>query len=167
MPSGITKIRVKTDGWTSLPNNGFVDLYDTYKVSLSENALSKLMTPAPNKDVEENESALQNGKRVTRKPSLVRKKDRNLTLELNVYGTSETDFLANYGRFCTEVLDKGFFDIMTVYQPNVVYRLTYIDCTQFEEFRLRLGKYALTVNEPDPTNRAVNSTSEWADYEPT
>lgn len=157
MPAATTFIRI--------PNGDWQDLYD-YGVSLSETAVSKLMTPAPNKDHTENESALQHGKRVMRDTTAVKKKERNISLELNIYGKNQTDFLYNYGNFCNNILDKGFFDIKTIYVPNTVYRLTYLDCTQFEEFRLELGKFVLNVNEPDPTNRGVNSTDEWRDLEP-
>lgn len=158
MASNTTFIRVPRGNWE--------DLYDVYHISLSETALSRLMTPTANKEYTENESALQHGKRVIRDVNDTKKKDRNFSLELNVYGGSEAEFLQNYGNFCTSILDKGFFDIKTVYQPNVVYRLTYLDCTQFEEFRLRLGKYTLNVNEPDPTNRGVETAQEWEEYEP-
>ena len=146
MPQGVTFIRIaKTRTW--------VDICTAYGASLSETGLSRLMTPAPNKEVVENDSDLQHGKRVTRDPADTRKNQRNFSVELNLIANSKDDFLEKYGRFCREVLDKGFFDIRTTYQPNTVYRVTYLDCAQFSEFMFGIAKFTLSLNEPDPTNR--------------
>lgn len=129
------------------------DLDEVYGVSLDETALSKLMTPAPNKQPTENTSDLMHGKRLVRNPENVRKDERNINLSINIRGRCKDEFLCRYCRFCKEVLDKGYFDLYTKYNPCIIYRLTYVDCQQFSEFMMGLGKYSLTVNEPDPTNR--------------
>ena len=117
------------------------------------------MTPAPNKEALENKSDLQHGKRVDRDTDDVVKDERNFSLILNITASSEEEFLTRYGRFCTDFLDKGFFDIRTPYVPDTIYRVTYLDCTQFTEFDRNIGKYTLSLNEPDPTNRGV--TDKW------
>ncbi len=134
------------------------DLYAEYGIFLSDTAVSRLMTPAPNKEAIENNGSLMHGKRVIRDTDSVRKQDRNISLEIFIAGPKST-FLARYGSFCQDILDKGFFEISTSYLPNTVYRLTYLDCTQFSEFDMNIGKFVLNVNEPDPTNRGV--TDSW------
>lgn len=129
------------------------DLHEEYGVSLDETAVSKLMTPAPNKQPMENTSDLMHGKRLVREPDNVRKDERSVQLTVNIHGKSKDEFLCNYCRFCSEVLDKGYFDLYTKHNPCIIYRLTYVDCQQFSEFMFGLGKFSLTLNEPDPTNR--------------
>ena len=129
------------------------DLYEEYGISLDETSLSKLMTPAPNKQPTENTSDIMHGKRLNRDPENVRKDERSVQLTINIYAGSREQFLCRYGRFCNDVLDKGYFDIYTQHNPCIIYRMTYVDCQQFSEFMMGLGKFSLTLNEPDPTNR--------------
>lgn len=135
---------------------GWLDLYTEYGISLDETAVSKLMTPAPNKQPTENTSDIMNGKRLVRDVGNVCKEERNVQLSINIYGSTKSEFLNRYGRFCDEVLDKGYFDLKSVHNPNTIYRLSFVDCQQFSEYNMTLGKFSLTVNEPDPTNRGVN-----------
>ena len=140
--------------WMKLPGAfGWTDMFVNYGISLEETSVSKLMTPAPNKEVVENKSDLEHGKRVDRDTDDVRKDERNVNLIMLISARNETEFLENYGRFCTDFLDKGFFDIKTAYVPNTVYRMTYLDCTQFSEYGMGVGKFTLSLNEPDPTDR--------------
>ena len=133
----------------------WVDAFDRYGISLDETGVSKLMTPAPNKEIVENKSDLEDGKRVVRDSSDVRKDERNFNLILNITAPNQDEFIARYARLCSEVLDKGFMDFYTPYCPHTVYRLTFLDCNQFSEFDRRVGKFTLSLNEPDPTNRGV------------
>lgn len=152
MPQG--KLYVK------LPSSStWIDTYERYGLSLEENALSKLMTPAPSKEFVENKSDLQHGKRVNRNTSSTKKDERNVSLIVQITAPDKDTFLTRYGLFCTEILDKGFFDLKTPYVPNTVYRMTYLDCTQFSEFMQQIGKFTLSLNEPDPTNRGA--TDKW------
>ena len=151
---GETEIRV-------VGSNEFIDLYEIYGVSLDETSLSKLMTPAPNKQPTENSSDIMNGKRLNREPGNVRKDERNVQLTINIHARNKDEFLRLYGRFCNEVLDNGYFDLRSCYNTGMIYRMTYVDCQQFSEFMLELGKFTLTLNEPDPTNRGL--TDKWDD----
>lgn len=146
--------------WMRLPGEGaWTDMYASYGISLEETSVSKLMTPAPNKEVVENKSDLEHGKRVDRDTGDVRKDERNINLIMYIYASSKDQFLERYGRFCRDFLDKGFLDIKTAYVPDTVYRMTYLDCTQFSEFDMELAKFTLSLNEPDPTNRG--ETDKW------
>lgn len=145
-------VRFKTHG------GSWVNAYETYGITLEETSLSKLMTPAPNKEVVENKSDLQHGKRVDRSDAGVKKDERNLSLILNLSAPDSTTFLQRYAAFCTDILDKGFFDMKCDLLPGKVFRMTYLDCTQFSEFMLGIGKFTLSLNEPDPTNRGESDS---------
>ena len=166
-------------------NATWVDMYDTYGISLSDASLSRLMTPAPNKEAVENTSRRQHGKRVVRDSLYVKKDARDVLLEMHITARPTTDgvisytarqnFWRQYQAFCSDFLDLGFFDIASAYikdsvggaQVTVggtsygklsVFRMTYVSCEEFSEFMQELAKFSITLNEPDPTNRGSNDT---------
>lgn len=126
------------------------DAYDTWGISLSDSGLSALMTPAPNKEYIENKSRLGHGKSVIN--NNVRIDERNITLPIHLTASNKNEFFSRYSSFCEE-LAKGYMEIMTSYQPNVLYRMYYISCNQFSQFMHGIGKFSLKLNEPDPTDR--------------
>lgn len=126
------------------------DAYQTWGISMDDTSLSGLMTPPANKAFIENESRLQHGKRVvTANPKL---DQRNLTLQINLTATTETQFFARYSGFCKE-LATGVLRIKTKYQPGVVYKTIYLSCSQFSQFMRGIGKFSLKLCEPNPTDR--------------
>ena len=126
------------------------DAYSTWGISLDNTSLSSLMTPPPNKDFIENKSRLSHGKKViTTNPKM---DERNVTLQIHLTARDETDFFNKYESFCEE-LSKGVLNIRTKYQPNVMYRMIYLSCSQFSQFMRGIAKFALKLNEPDPSNR--------------
>lgn len=137
----------------SLNESGWVDAYLQWGVSLTESSLSALMTPAPNKQPVENKSRLQHGKRVITDPTLVRKDERDVNLEMHITASGTEDFWDKYGRFCSEVLDYGFMELKCAYRPTLVFRMTYESCTQFSEFMEEIAKFTLRLNEPNPADR--------------
>lgn len=142
----------------------YADAYTRYGISLEETSLSRLMTPAPNKEIVENKSDIEHGKRVYRDSADVRKDERNVSLIFNITAKNEAEFMSKYALFCDEILDKGFIDIRTEYYKYDttkyrVFRMTYLDCSQFSEFCQCIGKFTLNLNEPDPTNR--NEENSW------
>ena len=138
----------------------WTDAYTEYGVSLRMDAMAKLMTPAPNKEDVENSSDLENGKRVSRDTEDVRKDERNVNIEVNMTASSESEFLEKYAHFCSAVLDKGYFDLKTIYWPGAVFRFTYLNCTNFQLNLDGIAIFTLALNEPDPTNRG--ETDSWA-----
>lgn len=141
--------------------NGY-DAYTTWGVTVSPTTLSELMTPAGNKELVSNESRLEHGKRViTRNP---KKAVREVTLNIEMYAPDEATFLARYESFCNE-LAKGRLVIHTKYQrrtvggveTNTYYRMDYKSCNNYQQYRLGKAKYALRLEEPDPTDRGVTS----------
>lgn len=127
-----------------------VDAYTEYGVSMQSSGLSALMTPPPNKEVIENKSRQEHGKRVINSNPKI--DERDLTLPIHITAKSKEDFLTKYGKFC-EVLATGSLEISTSYQSEVVYRTIYLSCSQFAEYRLGLAKFTLRLNEPNPSNR--------------
>lgn len=131
------------------------DAYTTWGIFLDTNALSALMTPAPNKEFISNKYRAKDGKRVIKhNPRL---DEREITLPFNMTAKSEEDFLANYWDFCNDVLAHGELVIHTSYLPNVWFRCIYLSCTQFSQFMREMAKFTLKLNEPDPTDRGETS----------
>jgi len=135
-------------------SGAWVDLYSAWGVSFDKTSLSNLMAPAPLKDMIENSVATEHGKRVVRTGR--KYEERTLTLGFNIFAASESAFFTKYGNFCTQVLANGRLDLMTSFQPGVVYRLDYLSCQSFGEYCRQLGKFVLRVVEPNPGNRSVS-----------
>ena len=128
-----------------------IDAFIRYGINLEDGALSALMTPPPIKEFIENESRLQHGKKViARWPKY---DERELTLPFHLIANSKEDFFRKYNLFCEEVLALGEFELKTRFQPDVVYRLIYLNCTQFRQFIREMAAFALKVSEPNPANR--------------
>lgn len=119
-------------------------------ISMDASSLSALMTPAPNKELIENKSRLEHGKRVV--TSNPKKDERDLTLTINLTARNETQFFERYTRFCEE-LETGVLNISTRYQPGIVYRTIYLSCVQFTQFMRGIASFSLKLNEPNPKDR--------------
>lgn len=132
------------------------DAYTRWGISFDQTALSTLMTPSPNKAYIENKSRLEDGKRViVHNPKV---DERSVTLTFNLTAKSEDEFFTRYNSFCEE-LKKGYMEIETKYQENVIYRMVYESCTQFSQLIREIAKFSLKLTEPDPTNRGIESKS--------
>lgn len=127
------------------------DAYSTWGISLSETALSALMTPSSVKERVANESRLEHGKRVVN--TNVKTAFREVTLEMHLTAQSKAEFLTRYANFCS-VLEQGQLNIRTSYQQGVVYKMLYVSCSQFSEFNLRLAKFSLRLLEPNTKDRS-------------
>lgn len=129
------------------------DAFERYGINLEDGALSTLMTPPPMKEFIESKSRMKHGKTVIAKAP---KYDaREITLPFHLIAKSKEEFFQKYNLFCEEVLAQGKFELKTRYQPNVVYRLVYVSCTQFRQFIREMAVFSLKVSEPDPTDRAI------------
>ena len=140
--------------------DGWVDAYLQWGVSFTDVSLSTLMTPAPNKAAIENKSRAQDGKRIVLGKQYVKKDERDVSLEMRIWANDKTDFWDKYNRFCSEVLDYGYVEMKTSYAIDKIFRMSYLDCTQFSEFIQEAAKFVLRLNEPDPTNRGVEDSHE-------
>lgn len=126
------------------------DAYTEWGISMDDTALSALMTPAPNKNLIENKSRLEHGKRVV--CANFKKDERNLTLQINLTAPDKNTFFARYDSFCEE-LAAGVLEIKTKYQPDIIYKTIYLSCSQFSQFMQGIGKFILKLNEPNPSDR--------------
>ena len=126
------------------------DAYINWGITLDDTSVAALMTPPPVKDFTENKSRSIDGKVVNIKNP--RLDERNIQLSINITAPDRGAFLLRYWSFCEE-LATGQLDIQTVFTGSAVYRTIYKDCRQFEQFNGRIGKFVLTLNEPDPSNR--------------
>ena len=120
-------------------------------MSLSDGSLSKLLTPAPNKEPIKNANAITDGSSVV--GGIGVKAERTVNLEVHFIAPDQSTFLSRYAAFCSDVLDKGAFDLKTSVQDGVVYHFIYLDCQQFSQFHLELAKFTLSLVEPNPSNR--------------
>lgn len=128
------------------------DAYTEWGISMDLSSLSALMTPAPNKELVENKSRLEHGKRVVTSNS--KKDERDLTLTINLTARNETQFFERYASFCEE-LGTGVLNIRTKYQPSVVYKTIYLSCNQFTQFVRQIASFSLKLNEPNPNDRSM------------
>lgn len=130
------------------------DAYTTWGISMDSSALSALMTPPPQKELIENKSRLENGKRVVISNQKI--DERTLTLSINLTAPDESTFFSRYESFCNE-LATGVLNIRTKYQPSTVYRTIYLSCTQFTQLMRGIAKFSLKVCEynPSPENRML------------
>lgn len=128
------------------------DAYTTWGISMDTSSLSALMTPAPNKEFIENSSRLEHGKRViTSSPKV---DARDITLTINLTAKNEQQFFDRYLSFCSE-LETGVLNIKTSFQPNVVYKMIYLSCSQFTQFMRGIASFSLKLNEPNPKDRNI------------
>lgn len=148
MPKGELFIKNKS--------GNYVDAYTTWGLSLTDGALSALMTPPPIKELIESTYRKKAGKVVIMKD--VVPSDRDLTLQVHITAPDKTTFFSRYQAFC-EILAKGRLELYTSHQPNVYYRFIYVSCQQFTQFVERIAKFTLKLNEPDPTNRGVTDAN--------
>jgi len=125
------------------------DAYDEWGMSLSDGALSTLMTPPPSKGVVTNKSRLFNGTiHVKANPKV---DEHTISLELHFHASTKEKFWANYQSFCTE-LEKGWLEIKTSYSSDI-YRCHYEQCSQFAQYCQGLAKFTLKLTEMNPKNR--------------
>lgn len=128
-----------------------LDAWVTWGIFMDDTSISALMTPAGTKDFVRNTSRLEDGTRyVTLNPRL---KERDVTLALQLYAPTRTEFLSRYNQFCDQVLASGVVNIETRHQSGVVYKCLYNSCTQYKQYLNRIAKFQLKLTEPDPTDR--------------
>lgn len=123
-------------------------------ISMDSSALSTLMSPPPKKEWVTNAVRGEAGERYLRS-DVPKCGKRELTLTFNLVAPDEAEFFARYARLCG-LLDGGVLNLRTSFQPSVVYRCVYVSISQFSEFRREMASFALSLVEPDPTDRALD-----------
>lgn len=132
-----------------------IDAFDAWGVSLSDTALSALMTPAPKKKFISNKSRLIDGKKII--PANPKIDERQVSIAIHLTAPNEETFFERYASFCNDVLALGYMEIETRFQEGVIYRMEYESCSQFSQFMRGIAKFTLKLTEPNPNNRGVES----------
>ena len=145
-----------TDGQTHVDSDGWVDAFTTYGLSLSDGALSRLLTPAGNKSGITTALITQHGTNTLSYPD--RKEVRQLSLEVHILAPDKETFLTRYKAFVSQVLDAGYIRVKHAVDPSTVYHLKYVDCQQFSQFRCEMAKFILSLEEPRPDIRYETGT---------
>lgn len=127
------------------------DAWGQWKVAMSKGFIENLLTPAGNKDFIENESRLENGKRVIYNNPKVA--SRELTLTFNIHGDTQEEYLTNYKSFISQ-LQAGKV-IIRVPAIDMTFTLVYKKSTSFALGTSRLNSsLAVKFEEPDPSQRS-------------
>lgn len=121
-------------------------------VSLSDTALTALMSPPAMKEDIVNESRLEHGKRHTSTGNKLQ--ERELSLPIHITAKSQTDYLVQYADFVS-ILQGVTLNITTSFQSGVVYKCRYVSCTQFTQFINGMAKLVLRLVEPNPNDRST------------
>lgn len=126
------------------------DAWGTYRVAMGEGFIQTLLTPAGNKDFIENESRLENGKRVVfNNPKVA---SRDLTLTFNIHGDTQKEYMLNYKAFVA-VLQQGKV-VLRVLDLDMTFTLVHKRSSSFALDRNRLNsRLSVKFEEPDPTSR--------------
>lgn len=126
------------------------DAYTNWGLTFDETSVSALMTPAGLKDFTMNTSRTISGDAYL--VSNPMPKSREISLSMNITAPSREAFLSRYNSFCQE-LEKGELTITTRYTGQATYHFIYQSCRQFEQFNGAIGKFVLSLIEPDIKNR--------------
>ena len=130
------------------------DAYTTWGISMTNEALSALMSPPALKDWITNEMRTEDGTEYVQGAYVPKLKERTFILPISLTAPDETTFHSRYASFCEE-LASGVLVIRTEFQPTIYYRCVYNSCSQFTQFARQMATFGLSLTEPDPSNRSV------------
>ena len=134
----------------------WVDTYnlkDDFGISLSDGAISTLLSPPAAKERVSNESRLENGERIDiDTPTYFQSRD--LTLEMHLIASSFEDYIAKWRSFLSAITatGEGIKLSFRIYEQTLVFDLQYVSCTQFAVYNGTLGKFAVRFTERVPMN---------------
>lgn len=133
------------------------DAYTEYGMSLEDGAISALLTPPSLKEFVENESRIENGKKIIIGYPVYDARD--VSLAFHIVAPTKEAFFAKYQALCA-VLQKGIVKIKTKYQADTVYKFVYNSCTQFSQYSFGIAKFTLKLTEANPADRTGELYSE-------
>lgn len=126
------------------------DAWGQWKVAMGDGFIENLLLPAGMKDFIENESRLENGKKVVFNSPKVA--SREVTLTFNIHGDTTSEYLSNYAAFVA-ILQAGAVKIR-VPAINMTFNLIYKKSNSFNIGRTRMdSSLAVKFEEPNPTDR--------------
>lgn len=129
------------------------DAYSTWGVSMGDGFIDAIDGFNELKGFIENESRLENGKRViTANPKIAA---RQLSLQFTIRGDSEADYRVKKKNFQKE-LEKGLVTIKIPSLGEEVYKLIYTgkNIAYGMSLNRRFGKVSMKFEEPNPADRA-------------
>lgn len=128
------------------------DAYAVYGIRMGDNFLNALGTPAPLKELIENESRAKHGKQVL--ASSARIASRQLTLEFTIKGNTPSDLNAKRTAFYA-VLYNCELTICVPANSADVYHLNYLGTSPVYDQSLDrcFCRVSVKFEEPDPTAR--------------
>lgn len=133
------------------------DAYTTWGAYILSGGVAALMTPAASKPYITSTSRLQHGKRVVRTDSkgnsISRFDSRDVTISIAISAKNTIDLQTKLDSLIEELM-RGTTKLQIAELPNTMYRLDYINCTQFSQLR-GLAKFAIKFNEPNPNDRTI------------
>lgn len=101
----------------------FVDAYEIYGVRMGDGFIDTIEAPNQLKDMVENESRLQHGKRVIK--GAVKFSSRDLSLTFRILGNTPQELKTNKKAFYT-FLYKSFFEMKLPQSGTEIYKLRYL-----------------------------------------
>lgn len=138
---------------------GWADAFERYGMSLEDGALEQLMTPAPHKEGESNDEVTANGIAYNGQ-TLGFKDQKQFSFDVHIIGSNRADYLAKYDLFIAEVLNCGYFQLLTADFPDRVYHLVYRNCQNYSHLD-SLAKFTISVKEPHPEIRDFRDPVVW------
>ena len=133
------------------------DLKTDFGVSLSDGAISTLLSPPAAKERVSNESRLEDGKRIDIYAD-THFQARELTLEMHLIADTFEQFLARWRAFLAAITatGQGIRLTYTIYGQSMRFDLQYLSATQFGVYNGQLGKFAVRFVERQPSNGTIN-----------
>lgn len=129
------------------------DAFTNWGLSLGEGAFSALVCPPPAKDYVVNDMRTKTGKSYA--TDYTQLNERTISLVVYIHAENRADMYSKLADFALNVLAHGVIEIQTSYQEGVKYRFVYKQCQQMSEMNGRLGKFMLSLVEPNPEDRGL------------
>lgn len=153
--SGTDMTGIMVAGAAGVPDwvedDGWVDVYDRYGMSLEPGGRGKLMAYAPMKQPNGSSSSTSHGVAYSGETIGITN-ERMLSLDVHFLAPTEEEFIRRYLLFGNEVLSYGYLQLRHA-KLEMYFHLKYEDCQNFREFRLGMAQYTLTLTEPHPEIR--------------
>ena len=128
------------------------DAWETWGVNMGNDFLDAIDGFAPMKDYIENESRLEDGKRIVKMTPKVASRD--VTLHFTIKGNSQQDYRSKRVAF-EEELRAGFIDVNVPVLGAQVYHLIYLG--KSVSYAMNIARTFSTISakfeEPNPTDR--------------
>lgn len=129
-----------------------MDAYIKWGVSMGDNFIDNIETPAALKSYVTNESRLEHGKRVITDISVMKVASRDVTLQFHIFGDTQSEYLQNKKAF-QDVLYAGKVDIKIPSRGNETYHLIYQGKQVSFSQTATEGKLSAKFEEPNPMDR--------------